>query len=136
MLSRRTTKLMPHSLTRSQVRDFDAQAIADYGLPGIVLMENAGRGAADVLVGLGIHGPVVVCAGKGNNGGDGFVIARHLEGHGFDARVLLFANPDELAGDAAVNWHILERGATPRRVLGRQPAWADVERELSEADWI
>ena len=103
---------------------------------GLVLMENAGRGAAELLIELGIHGPVVVCAGKGNNGGDGFVIARHLEGHGFDARVLLFANPDDLAGDAAANWHILERGATPSRVLGRQPAWADVERELAAADWV
>ena len=80
----KTTKPMPLSLTRNQVRSIDAQAIADYGLPGIVLMENAGRGAAEILVELGAKGPVVICAGKGNNGGDGFVIARHLELRGVE----------------------------------------------------
>src|SRR5277367_904851 len=92
------------SLTRDEVRDVDRRAIEELGLPGIVLMENAGRGAADLLIELGIDGPVIVVAGKGNNGGDAFVIARHLEIHGFDARVLLFADPRELAGDALTNY--------------------------------
>ena len=72
-------------------------------MSGLVLMENAGRGLADTLVGLGIGGPVVVCCGRGNNGGDGFVLARHLDVRGHQVKVLLWADPEELAGDAAAN---------------------------------
>ena len=76
-------------------------------------MENAGRGAAELLIELGIDGPVIVVAGKGNNGGDGFVIARHLEIHGFEVRVLLFADPHELAGDALTNYRVLNAAGMP-----------------------
>ncbi|MBM3971392.1 MAG: NAD(P)H-hydrate epimerase [Planctomycetes bacterium] len=124
------------SLTREEVRAVDRRAIDEFGMTGLVLMENAGRGAAERLLALGVDGPVIVCAGKGNNGGDGFVIARHLELLGCDARVLLFANPSELSGDAAVNWRILEAAETPRVVLGRQPPLSDIDHALSHADWI
>jgi NAD(P)H-hydrate epimerase len=66
------------SLTRDESRELDRRAIEDLGIPGLVLMENAGRGCVDVLERLGISGPVVILCGKGNNAGDGFVIARHL----------------------------------------------------------
>ncbi len=95
-------------MRRSEVRAIDERAIREYGIPGMVLMENAGRGAAEILVELGIHGPVVICAGKGNNAGDGFVIARHLENRDYDVHVLLFCNPDDLAGDALTNYRIIE----------------------------
>jgi NAD(P)H-hydrate repair Nnr-like enzyme with NAD(P)H-hydrate epimerase domain len=75
---------IPRSLTREQVRDVDRHAIDDYGMLGLVLMENAGRNSAELLRSLGIKGPVAICCGKGNNGGDGFVIARHLEIAGVD----------------------------------------------------
>jgi NAD(P)H-hydrate epimerase len=127
---------MAHSLTRSQVRSIDAKAIAEYGLPGIVLMENAGRGAAEILVELDAHGPVVICAGKGNNGGDGFVIARHLELFGVETRVLLFCDPHELAGDAATNFHVLVRAQQRLDVLGKSPDAAALDQKLSAADWI
>ena len=127
---------MPHPLTRSQVRSIDAQAIADYGLPGIVLMENAGRGAAEILVELKAQGPVVICAGKGNNGGDGFVIARHLELFGVETRVLLFCEPNELAGDAATNYQVLVCAQQRIDVLGKSPDAAALDEELSAADWI
>ena len=130
------SRLSGRSLSRDEVRAVDRRASDEFGMTGLVLMENAGRGAAELLMALGIDGPVVICAGKGNNGGDGFVIARHLELHGFDVRVLLFANPDELTGDAAANWHILEAGETPRLVLGRTPVSADIEPELARADWV
>lgn len=124
------------SLTREEVRAVDRRAIDEFGMTGLVLMENASRGAAEQLIALGIDGPVIVCAGKGNNGGDGFVIARHLELLGYDVRVLLFANPTELSGDAAANWRILEAAETPRVVLGRQPVLSDIDHVLSHADWI
>src|SRR5262245_21115976 len=105
--SKTTLSALPRALTRDQVRDVDRRAIADYGLPGIVLMENAGRGTAELLVQLGIAGRVVICAGKGNNGGDGFVIARHLELRGCATTVLLFSQPTELNGDAAIHYRVL-----------------------------
>jgi NAD(P)H-hydrate epimerase len=124
------------SLTRAEVRNVDRRAIDEFGMTGLVLMENAGRGAAKRLIELGIDGSVIICAGKGNNGGDGFVIARHLERLGCDVRVLLFANPSELSGDAAANWRILEAAETPRVVLGRQPDLAEIDHMLTHADWI
>ena len=89
-------------------------------MPGVVLMENAGRGAADVIERfLGELGgkTVVVVAGRGNNGGDGFVIARHLTLRGLACAVFLVADPDTLSGDAAVNYAILPHvGVEVRRV--------------------
>jgi NAD(P)H-hydrate epimerase len=96
-------------LSREEVRNLDKRAIEEFGMPGVVLMENAGRGAADVLMSLGCRGPVIICCGKGNNGGDGFVIARHLDNRGIPVRVWLIARPNELQGDAAVNFQIISR---------------------------
>src|SRR5437870_9185305 len=104
-------------LSREEVRAVDRRAIEEFGMPGVVLMENAGRGAAELLVSLGIHGPVVICCGKGNNGGDGFVMARHLDVRGIPVRVLLFAPPNELSGEAAVNYRIVSRTRIALRVL-------------------
>lgn len=104
-------------LTREQVRAIDRRAIDEFGIPGVVLMENAGRGATEVLLRLGVRGTVTVCAGKGNNGGDGFVIARHLDLHGQPVRVLLFARPEDLTGDAAVNYQIIARSGLPIAVF-------------------
>src|ERR1700722_13603308 len=100
-------------LSRDEARALDRRAIEEIGIPGVVLMENAGRGCADLLRGLGIGGQVDVCCGKGNNGGGGFFIARHLDNAGVDVRVLLFAAPDSLTGDAAVNYRILAQSGPP-----------------------
>jgi NAD(P)H-hydrate epimerase len=96
------------ALTRDQCRRLDRRAIEEYGIASLVLMENAGRGCVDVLERLGIDGPVVILCGKGNNAGDGFVIARHLGIRGYDCRVLLLNQPIELRGDAAINYAILD----------------------------
>jgi NAD(P)H-hydrate epimerase len=109
----------------------------EFGVPGIVLMENAGRGMAELLLALGIQGRVVVCCGKGNNGGDGFVIARHLDNARVRVRVLLFADPAELAGDAAVNHTILVRAGVPMTVLaGAAFDERPLREELTTADWV
>lgn len=124
------------SMTRQQVRDVDRRAVDEFGMPSILLMENAGRGAAELLVELGIAGPVVICAGKGNNGGDGLVIARHLENRGNEVRVLLFCGPDELKGDAATNYRIIAAAGTPLRVFGAAPTPDELDAELRDAGWI
>jgi NAD(P)H-hydrate epimerase len=122
-------------MSREQVREVDRRAMDQFGLPGRVLMENAGRGAADLLLDRGVRGPVVLCCGKGNNGGDGFVMARHLEAAGIDVEVLLFADPRDLTGDAATNLVVLRRAQTPvTAALELTPAeWAAT---LQSADWI
>ncbi|HEX4339889.1 MAG TPA: NAD(P)H-hydrate dehydratase [Polyangiaceae bacterium] len=92
-------------LSREQVRKIDQHAVEVCKVPSIVLMENAGRGAADVIEGLLATKPgrVVVIAGAGNNGGDGFVVARRLSVRGHAVRVLLAATREKLKGDALVN---------------------------------
>ena len=124
------------TMSRDEIRDVDRRAIDQYGIPGIVLMENAGRGTAQLLVELGIQGPVVICAGRGNNGGDGFVIARHLENRGERVRVLLFCDPADLQGDAATNYKILVAAKTSLQVIGVRFDPDDLDRELARADWI
>ncbi len=124
-------------LTRSQVRDLDRRAIDEFGIPGVVLMENAGRAAAELLLSLGVHGPVAVCCGKGNNGGDGLVIARHLANHGVAVRVLLFCRPQELSGDAAVNYHPVAKMGLPLTVYaGEDPDLTALEGELAAVEWV
>jgi NAD(P)H-hydrate epimerase len=124
-------------LSRNEVRDLDRRAIDELGMPGVVLMENAGRGAADLLRSLGVHGRVAVCCGKGNNGGDGFVIARHLSNAFLPVRVLLFAEPSELTGDAACNYGILVKaGADIRSFSVGKLDVAALQAELTTVEWI
>jgi NAD(P)H-hydrate epimerase len=122
-------------LTRAQVRDFDRRAIAEFGVPSVVLMENAGRGAAELLVALGVHGPVAVCCGKGNNGGDGMVMARHLHNQGIAVTVHLFAAPEDLSADAAIHWNITRKAGIPSRVWPETDDAALAE-ELAKAEWV
>ncbi len=127
----------PLILTREQTRELDRRAIDEFGVPGVVLMENAGRGMAELLRGLGINGPVVICCGKGNNGGDGFVIARHLDNAGIAVRVLLFADPTKLGGDAAIQHRILAAAGMPVEVFAGSAIEEErLRQELAGADWI
>lgn len=115
--------MTPFLLTREQVRELDRRAIHEYGIPGIVLMENAGRGAAELLLRLNPEKhPVLILCGPGNNGGDGFVIARHLQNAGIEVDPLLFGTIDQLPPDARTN-------ATIRQKCG--PLWTvPVDRKL------
>ena len=124
-------------LSRQEVRALDRRAVEEWGLPGVVLMENAGRGTAEVLLALGARGRVLVCCGKGNNGGDGFVLARHLDNRGVPVCVLLFARPEDLQGDAAVNYRVLARSGVPLAVhAGAAVPEEDVRQELAAAEWV
>ncbi len=128
---------MEPSLSREEVRALDRRAIEEYSVPGVVLMENAGRGATEALLSLGVSGPVVICCGKGNNGGDGFVIARHLDNRQVPVNVLLFASPEELTGDAAINYAILARSGLPIEIhAGRELDGEALRRKLASANWI
>ncbi len=94
-----------------QSRQLDKAAVEQYNIPSLLLMENAGRAVAEEARCLLIErkifpGRILVFAGKGNNGGDGFAAARHLQQMGCDVKVILLADPDALKGDAAVNMSI------------------------------
>jgi NAD(P)H-hydrate epimerase len=125
------------TLTREQCRELDRIATAEYGIPSIVLMENAGRGCVDVLERLGVDGPVVILCGKGNNAGDGFVIARHLGIRGYDCHVLLLCDPCELRGDAATNFAILQKTGAPIIDVSQSPAGPTWDRMApGSAAWL
>jgi NAD(P)H-hydrate epimerase len=157
------------SLSRAEVRRLDLQATEELALPTLVLMENAGRGAAawlaelvgaippssegrplfvrplveasQVLRKTGLATIVILC-GPGNNGGDGGVVARHLDAWGFPVRVIWFAHCEQLRGDAALQWSILAKSGI------RQTSWfeahsvdGDFDRAalsaiLGDADWL
>lgn len=113
-------------LNREQSRRVDVLAVEKYGMTGLVLMENAGRNAASFIAKIrsgpqAKTGPVVICCGKGNNGGDGFVVARHLDFRQVPVKVLLFCDPGALTGDAAANYEIIRHSDLPIEVFA-EPA--------------
>lgn len=125
-------------MSREELRGLDARAEA-IGLPTVVLMENAGRGAAAWLRerAAGPSARVAIICGPGNNGGDGAVAARHLDGWGFAVRVVWLAAPERLRGDAATQWRILDAAGI------RQESWTDdpldparLDGLFAAADWV
>ena len=99
-----------------EMQAIDQQAIGQIGIPGVVLMENAGRAATDVFCREFFEhypGPVLVLAGKGNNGGDGYVMARILADRGWQVTVLVLGSEEQIIGDAAVMLDILHQLELP-----------------------
>ena len=107
-------------LTASQMAEVDRLTTERYLMPSILLMENAGRSFADELgkacPGLAAKRIVILC-GRGNNGGDGFVVARYLALRNATPSILLFSDPDKLKGDARTNFEIANAMGLPIRVL-------------------
>jgi len=98
------------NVTSKRMREIDRQAIEKFGIPSLILMENAGRSVAEAaLKMLGSKRHVLVICGKGNNGGDGFVAGRHLMNHGVKVRFYVLASPRELSKDALLNYQILKK---------------------------
>ena len=106
-------------LTRSQVRVIDRRCIEEYQIPGIVLMENAARAAADVAMEMlaAASGNVLFLCGGGNNGGDGLAVARHLHNRGVDLSIALTVDAARYTGDALINWRIVQAMKLPAKPL-------------------
>ncbi len=103
-------------MSRDEVRAFDRWAINELGIPGVVLMENAGRSCAELIKEklADVTTPkVCIFCGTGNNGGDGYVIARHLLNSGFSVVVVIIGDRNKIKGDAKINLDILERLGQP-----------------------
>lgn len=124
-------------VTAEQMREIDELTIREIGIPGIVLMENAGRGAAEVIRRrYDLKGKnILVLCGRGNNGGDGFVTARYLKNWGYEVKVCLLAEKEAVKGDAKSNLEIWTKiGGTLIEVRGIQDVglvkghlgWADL----------
>lgn len=96
----------------AEVRAFDAWAIESVGISGVVLMENAGSGCADIIaerLGGAAGKRVCIFCGGGNNGGDGYVIARHLHNAGCSVKVVICADRGKIRGEALENLRIIEK---------------------------
>jgi hydroxyethylthiazole kinase-like uncharacterized protein yjeF len=99
-------------MDRQTVRNFDAWAINQMKIPGVVLMENAAKNCTHIII---KHFPdeiqkgVCIFCGAGNNGGDGFVIARHLFNHGLPVKLVMCADPEKITGDAKINFDVCKK---------------------------
>lgn len=126
-------------LTAAQMREIDRIAIEEIGIPGPVLMENAGLQVAAVLrneLGVEAGMRVVVVAGRGNNGGDGLVVARHLHNQGVDCPVLLIGKISEVRGDAALNLEIARKIGLSIIEVGDEASWKKARKVLFETPII
>jgi ADP-dependent NAD(P)H-hydrate dehydratase / NAD(P)H-hydrate epimerase len=114
-------------LTAAQMRQLDQMTIEEIGIPSVVLMENAGRTTYQILRREfpDLDDPVVVLAGRGNNGGDGMVVARYLANAGHEVLVLLLAEKSQIQGDAKINLDILEQLDVPVREITTEKALVD-----------
>lgn len=121
--------------TASQMQNLDRRAIQEFGIPGVVLMENAGRATVEAM---GRHFPdlgarkVIVFAGPGNNGGDGFVIGRHLLNRGVEVTALLLSAREKVSGDARTNLELYEK-LRPLHEVHDFETLARYEEEISRA---
>jgi NAD(P)H-hydrate epimerase len=115
-------------LTAAQMQRIDRLTTERYGVPSLTLMENAGRRVVDFLMNrfapLNEHRITVVC-GRGNNGGDGLVVARLLREQGLELRIILLADPQSVKGDAAINLQRLAAQGAPE-VAGESESWQRV----------
>src|SRR3990167_4911657 len=127
---------MEKTLTREEMRELDRKAIEEYKIPGIVLMENAGRNVAEEILKM-IDDPhqtkVAILCGNGNNGGDGFVVARHLHNHGILVDVFLVAKISDILkdGDAGTNLQILLNMKLPVNEILDIPGVNNILNELN-----
>jgi NAD(P)H-hydrate epimerase len=128
--------------TREQMRELDRIAVEEYGVSGLILMENAGRACAAAAAAM-MGGPqgksVTLLCGRGNNGGDAFVAARHLANWGALVRVLLLAPASEVlraGNEAAANLRVLLNMGVPVRELSSAQEAAQGIRDCADSDLL
>ncbi len=133
---RAVSPLESPGLSVEAVRAVDRRAVEDYGLSSLVLMENAGRGVADVLCLEGIAGPVLICCGKGNNAGDGLVLARHLDLRGYPVTVVHWNDPNDWRGDTQTNYQVALKARIELVSLRSSASQEQLQQYLRRSDWV
>ena len=126
-------------LTAAEMREVDRLTTERHGIPSLTLMENAGRSVAEFIRRRFSHlerRQIAVLSGKGNNGGDGFVTARHLLQMGAKPVVFLLASPGDMQGDAATNRQRWQDAGGELRVVPDAPAWQSSKHALAQAGII
>ncbi|MHC4881939.1 MAG: NAD(P)H-hydrate epimerase [Planctomycetota bacterium] len=121
-------------MDRRTVRSFDAWAIGKMGMPGVVLMENAAKNCTQVILEQfpeQVKGGVCIFCGGGNNGGDGFVVARQLFNQGLSVKIILCTDPGRIKGDARINFDICQKMGVSIGQL--DTASAELFREVEDA---
>jgi NAD(P)H-hydrate epimerase len=121
------------TMTGRQIRDFDDWATKSAGIPGAVLMENAGRSCAEIIIeqlNKSAGRKVCIFCGTGNNGGDGFVIARHLINAGFQAVIAVLGNITKIKGDAEINYKIASNMTIPLNKF--DPSSGQIEEDIEK----
>ena len=129
------------ALRRDEIREIDRKAIEVYGIPGLILMENAGRNVAEETIKMFVDpckAKVAIFCGKGNNGGDGFVIARHLYNRGVNISVYLTTKVSGVLadGDAGTNLKILLNMKLRIKELQNLQDIEEIGKELQGCDII
>ena len=130
------------ALTAAEMREVDRLTTERFGVPGEQLMEAAGKSVAEVFLEQYGHknadppGRVVVLCGKGNNGGDGFVVARHLHEEAEQVQAYLFGKPDDLRGDAAKNCQRWREQGGGLAVIESEADWEKAWSDICGADVI
>lgn len=126
-------------ITAQEASQIDRRAQEEFGIPNIILMENAGRESAELALEMlqSRKERLVVCVcGRGNNGGDGFVAARHLINKGIAVYIFLVGNFSEIKGDAGINYTILRKMGAEIVVLENKEGFRLLEERLKEAGLI
>lgn len=120
-------------VTASEMRALDKATIEDVGIPALTLMETAGRAVAEVAREMANGGSIAVVCGPGNNGGDGFVVARVLRAHHLEAVVYLAVSRAKITGDAAAHLAILERAGGVVRMIDTATDLTELACEITSA---
>ncbi|HOO55227.1 MAG TPA: NAD(P)H-hydrate dehydratase [bacterium] len=126
-------------LTAAQMRELDRKAIEDTGIPGVVLMENASRGLFKIIeneIGALEGLKALIICGKGNNGGDGFAVARHLHNAGAMPQVVIAAKRAGIKGDAETNMKICEKMKIPMTCFTDPKRMSGLRKMIRESDII
>ncbi len=132
------------ALTAAEMREVDRLTIEQHGISGLQLMESAGGQVADRIETFFVHWPeerprrVVILCGKGNNGGDGFVVARSVtkDVHNSEVRVFLFGKLNELRGDALKNAQRWKKSSGVLSTVSTKAEWDKVRPQMASADVV
>ncbi len=126
-------------VTADEMRNIDSQTIKEIGIPGIVLMENAGIGAVHVIIEK-FPSPkfskVSILVGKGNNGGDGLVVARHLINRGYKVNTYILSEADKFSGDALINLQIAQKMNLPMKFILSEEQLEEYKNIISQSDFL